>query len=95
VIWAGGVGRADLATGKIADADTMFRIASITKCFVGLAVMKLKEQGKISLDARVSDIAPEIPIVNPWEKTNPVTVAELLEHTGGLHDYSGRRQLRF
>jgi len=57
--------------------------------------MKLKEQGKISLDARVSDIAPEIPIVNPWEKTNPVTVAELLEHTGGLHDYSGRRQLRF
>jgi CubicO group peptidase (beta-lactamase class C family) len=50
--------------------------------------MRLKEQGKISLDARVSDIAPEIPIVKPWDKTNPVTVAELLEHTGGLHGYS-------
>jgi hypothetical protein len=30
--------------------------------------MKLKEQGKIYLDEKVSDIAPEIPIVNPCDK---------------------------
>src|SRR6266851_2935914 len=34
VIWAGGVGKADLATNKDVTADTMFRIGSITKGFV-------------------------------------------------------------
>src|ERR1700674_2604375 len=50
VIWAGGAGKADLANDKDVTADTMFRIGSITKGFVALSILKLQEEGKISLD---------------------------------------------
>jgi CubicO group peptidase (beta-lactamase class C family) len=88
VIWTGGVGKADLAANKDVAADTMFRVGSITKSFVALSILKLQEQGKVSLDTRVSELAPEIPIVNPWDRTDPVRVANLLEHTAGFNDFS-------
>ncbi|MGO9454144.1 MAG: serine hydrolase domain-containing protein [Candidatus Binataceae bacterium] len=87
VIWTGGVGKADLASGRDVDADTMFRIGSITKGFVALSLLQLQEKGKISLDAKVADVAPEVPIVNPWEQTDPVRIANLLEHTAGFDDF--------
>lgn len=87
VIWTGGVGKADLATGRAVTADTMFRIGSITKSFVALSILKLQEEGKVSLESRVADVAPEVPIVNPWAKTDPVRVADLLEHTAGFDDF--------
>jgi len=88
VIWTGGVGKADLGASKDVTADTMFRVGSITKGFVALSILKLQEQGKISLDEKVSELAPEIPIVNPWDRTDPVRVANLLEHTAGFNDFS-------
>ncbi len=86
VIWTGGVGKADLAANREVTADTMFRIGSITKGFTALSILKLQELGKISLDAKVSDLAPEVPIVNPWQRTDPVRVVNLLEHTSGFSD---------
>jgi CubicO group peptidase (beta-lactamase class C family) len=88
VMWVGGVGKADLAANKDVTADTMFRIGSITKGFVALSILKLQEEGKIALDEKVSDLAPEITIVNPWSSTNPVRVVNLLEHTAGFNDFS-------
>ena len=87
VLWTGGVGKADLASGRDVDGDTMFRVGSITKGFVALSLLKLQEQGKISLDAKVSDLAPEVPIANRWERSDPVRVANLLEHTAGFDDF--------
>jgi CubicO group peptidase (beta-lactamase class C family) len=87
VIWAGGIGKANLATGRNVDADTMFRIGSITKGFVALSILQLQEQGKVSLNDRVSELAPEFPMVNPWERTDPVRIANLLEHTAGFEDF--------
>jgi CubicO group peptidase (beta-lactamase class C family) len=87
VTWAGGVGKADLASGRDVDGDTMFRIGSITKGFVALSLLQLQEKGKISLDAKVLDLAPEVPILNPWVLTDPVHVANLLEHTAGFDDF--------
>src|SRR5580704_9346111 len=87
VVWTGGVGKADLATNRDVTADTMFRVGSITKGFVALSALQLAERGKLSLDEKVSDVAPEIPVVNPWAATNPVTLAQLLEHTAGFDDY--------
>jgi CubicO group peptidase (beta-lactamase class C family) len=87
VIWTGGVGKADLASGRDADADTMFRIGSITKGFVALSILQLQENGKLSLDAKVADLVPEVPIVNRWEQTDPVRIANLLEHTAGFDDF--------
>ena len=87
VIWAGGVGKADLASGRDVDGDTLFRIGSITKGFVALSLLQLQEKGKISLDTPVRDIAPEVPIHNPWEPTDPVRIANLLEYTAGFDDF--------
>jgi CubicO group peptidase (beta-lactamase class C family) len=86
VIWAGGVGKADLAAGKDVSADTMFRAGSISKSFVALALLKMQEEGRIDLNTKLADLAGEIPVHNPWEATNPVRVVNLLEHTAGFDD---------
>lgn len=95
VTWSAGIGSADLARKTPATADTLFRVGSITKSFVALALLKLSEHGAINLDARLKDIAPEIPVENPWDKTDPVTVAEVLEHTAGFDDMHFPRLYNF
>jgi CubicO group peptidase (beta-lactamase class C family) len=87
VIWAGGVGKANLASGKAVDADTIFRIGSISKGFVALSLLQLQERGKTSLETSVSEVAPELHIANRWERSDPVRIAHLLEHTAGLDDF--------
>jgi CubicO group peptidase (beta-lactamase class C family) len=86
VLWCGGFGKADIAAGRDIACDTEFRVGSISKTFVSLALLKLSEAGKINLEAKVSDLAPEIPLKNDWDSTNPVRVANLLEHTAGIDD---------
>ncbi|RYZ94078.1 MAG: class C beta-lactamase-related serine hydrolase, partial [Moraxellaceae bacterium] len=51
-----------------------------------LSVLKLVEEGKLHLNDKLSDLAPEIYFDNPWEKTNPVLLVHLLEHTTGWDD---------
>jgi CubicO group peptidase (beta-lactamase class C family) len=53
---------------------------------VALALLKLQEEGKINLYARLQDVAPEIPFKNRWEATHPVRIVNLLEHTAGFDD---------
>ncbi len=84
--WVASVGKADLKTGRAADADTLFRIGSISKMFAALAVLKLAEEGKLSLDDKVRDRVPDVHFENPWEDTHPVRIAHLLEHTTGWDD---------
>jgi CubicO group peptidase (beta-lactamase class C family) len=86
VIWAGGVGYRDTGAKRPVTADTLFRVGSITKGFVAVALLQLVERGKLDLHANLRDIAPEIPVDNPWEASSPVTVAEVLEHTAGFDD---------
>ena len=86
VLWAGGVGVADRASRRPVTADTLFRVGSISKSFIGLALVKLAEQGRIDLRARVKDLAPELAIGNRWAAEQPITVAHLLEHTAGFDD---------
>jgi len=86
ILWVAGFGTADIATGKAVDTDTLFRIGSITKSFVSLAVLQLQEQGKLSLDDTLGELAPEIAFSNPWEESDPVRLVHLLEHTTGFED---------
>jgi CubicO group peptidase (beta-lactamase class C family) len=86
IVWAGGVGVADRARKLPVTADTLFRVGSITKSFIGLAFLRLAERGRVDLRARVRDLAPEIAIDNRWEREEPITVAHLLEHTAGFDD---------
>ena len=50
VIWADAVGVADVESGEDATPDHQYRIASITKTFTAVAVMQLRDEGKLSLD---------------------------------------------
>ncbi len=90
VVFAKGYGYADVAKKTPATADTPFRAGSISKSFTSVAIMTLVEQGKLSLDDKLADRAPEIRFVNPWEKTNPIRLVNLLEHTTGWPDISTR-----
>ncbi len=79
-------GLADVASRKQAMPETVFRAGSISKNFVGVAVMMLVEEGKLDLNAKLADLAPEIKFTNPWESTDPVRLVHLMEHTTGFDD---------
>jgi len=90
VLWCGGIGKADLAQNRDIACDTEFRAGSISKTFVSLALLKLEEEGRINLQSRLQDVAPEVPAKNPWESTNPLRITNLLEHTAGFDDMALR-----
>lgn len=85
-IWAAGLGIADVASGRMATADTLFRIGSVSKSFASLSVLALVEEGKLSLEDTIRSRAPEIAFQNPWEATDPVRLVHVLEHTAGFDD---------
>lgn len=70
-------------TAEPVTAGTLFRLASISKMLVAQSVMKLVEQGQLSLDDRVRDLVPEVAFNNPWADTHPVRLVHLLEHATG------------
>lgn len=86
VLFAGGLGYANLQTQAKATRETWFRMGSITKNFTALGVLYLLHEGKLHLNDKVSVIAPEIGIGNRWKATAPVRVVHLLEHTAGFDD---------
>ncbi|MCG7547391.1 serine hydrolase domain-containing protein [Pseudoalteromonas sp. Of7M-16] len=79
-----GFGFANIQTQQPVTSDTQFRIASITKTFVTLAVLKLVDEGKLSLDDSVykhlSDFRPKV-LPNNSDK---ITVRDLLTHQSGI-----------
>jgi len=60
--------------------DSQFRLASVSKQFTGMAIMKLKAAGKLDYDQQVNTILTDFPY-------NNITVRQLLHHTSGLTDY--------
>lgn len=86
ILFAGGFGYANLDKQHRVDGQTQFHLASITKFFVAMGIQQMIAKGKLKLEDRIRDIAPEIPFNNPWETTDPVRVVHLLEHTAGFED---------
>lgn len=86
-VWIAGLGKADIEKDIDANENTMFRIGSTSKMFVALAILKLQEEGRVSLKEKVRDLIPEIWFENKWEDTNPILVEHLLEHTTGWDDW--------
>lgn len=84
--WVAGLGMADLASGRAATEETLFRIGSVSKGFVSLAILMLVDEGKLSLEDRIQDLAPEILFSNQWETSEPLRVVHLLENTTGWED---------
>ncbi len=85
-VWIGALGKANIESDVDADEHTLFRIGSTSKMFVALSILKLVEEGKLSLDDRVADLAPGVVFENQWESTDPIRLVHLLEHTTGWDD---------
>jgi len=85
-IYVGGIGVRDRASQAPMEADTAFRVGSMSKSVIALGVMRLVDQGKLDVDRPLREIIPDVEIDNPWEATAPVTLAQCLEHTAGFDD---------
>ncbi len=83
VLWSGARGIADLEHGVAMETDMVFRLASLTKQFTGVAVLMLAERGKLDVDEPIQRYLPDY---DTGGKT--VTVAQLLDHTGGIPSYT-------
>lgn len=75
-------GLANLEWQQRVTPDTLFQLASSTKPFTGLLLMRLQEAGKLSLDASVAQYLPDAP--DAWR---PVTVRHLADHSSGIPDH--------
>jgi CubicO group peptidase (beta-lactamase class C family) len=95
LIYEGAFGKRTLNAAAPMTADTVFRIASMTKAVTSVAAMQLVEQGKIQLDQPIASIIPafgdlqvlvgfygDTPALRP--PTRQATVRQLLTHTSGL-----------
>ncbi|GIJ46060.1 serine hydrolase [Virgisporangium aliadipatigenens] len=80
-------GVADLETGRPLPPDPYLRIGSTTKAFVAVVVLQLAGEGRLSLDDPVERHLPGV-VSGNGNDGGTVTVAQLLQHTSGLYDYS-------
>jgi CubicO group peptidase (beta-lactamase class C family) len=89
--WARGYGVRSIG-GPAVTADTMFQAGSISKPVATMAALKLVEQGKLSLDVDINTLLKSWKLPSdPVTGGKPVTLRELLTHTGGttVHGFPG------
>jgi CubicO group peptidase (beta-lactamase class C family) len=82
---SGGAGTLVVGTDEPPSASSVFRIASMTKSFTAAAVLSLRDEGRLRLDDRAGDLAPELAAVRPPTSDSPaLTVRHLLSMASGL-----------
>ena len=86
LIYARGFGYADLENRTPVQPDALFRIASVSKTITAAAIMKLVEEGKLTLDDPVAPLIADLgppagAIADP--RWGQITIRHLLNHTGG------------
>lgn len=81
-IFAGSFGFADAKSGQKLDANTRFRIGSISKTFVAVLVMQAVESGKISLSDPLSLFFPAL------KNAENISIEDMLRHQSGIFNYT-------
>jgi CubicO group peptidase (beta-lactamase class C family) len=92
----GTAGLRDVAANSPVDADTVFRIASMTKSFTAMSILKLRDDGKLSLDDPAERYVPEMKGFRyPTSDSPKITIRHLLSHSAGFPEDNpwGDRQL--
>jgi CubicO group peptidase (beta-lactamase class C family)/predicted alpha/beta-fold hydrolase len=70
-------------TGVEVTTDSLFQIGSMTKVWTATLALQLVDEGKLDLDAPISDVLPELALRNP-DVAKQVTMRHLLTHTSGI-----------
>ncbi|MGB8129025.1 MAG: serine hydrolase domain-containing protein [Candidatus Angelobacter sp.] len=82
LIFAKGYGMFDVENNVPASADTVYRIASVSKSLTATAAMRLVDEHRLELDAPVQKYCPTFP-----KKQWPITVRNILTHQSGIRHY--------
>src|SRR5215510_6956204 len=81
----GVTGYRDVPSKAPVTPDTVFRIASMTKSFTAMAILKLRDEGKLSLDDPAEKYVPEMKaLVYPTSDSPKITIRHLLSHAAGF-----------
>jgi len=81
----GTTGMRDVVARRPVEADTIFRIASMTKSFTAMAILKLRDEGRLALDDPAERYVPELTgLTYPTGDAPRLTVRHLLSHAGGF-----------
>lgn len=85
LVHVAGLGVRDLESRRPVDADTRFRIASMSKAFTALTVLKLRDDGRVRLDALAEEYVPELRGWRyPTADAPRIRVRDLLHHAAGF-----------
>jgi len=85
VAHVGATGYRELASKSAVDENTVFRIASMTKSFTAMAILKLRDEGKLSLDDPAERYVPELNGLRyPTTDSPRITIRHLLSHAEGF-----------
>jgi CubicO group peptidase (beta-lactamase class C family) len=75
-------GYKDFASHILNDSNTIFQIGSVTKQFTAAVILKLQEEGKLSVQDKLSKYFPQ------FKYADDITIENLLTHTSGIHNYT-------
>ncbi|MFC2112698.1 serine hydrolase domain-containing protein [Bacteroidota bacterium] len=93
LVYAKGFGYADEENAELVDPNHVFRLASISKLITAIAVMRLEEEGKLSLDSKVFGptgiLNDSIYMEYPDPRVENITIRHLLVHRAGWSRYYG------
>ena len=85
LVYSGSVGYTDLSQHQPVNSRSLFRIASMTKSFTALAILKLRDEGRLNLEDPVYRYIPEIKkMIALTADAPPITIRHLLSHSAGF-----------
>jgi CubicO group peptidase (beta-lactamase class C family) len=89
LVWARGFGFADVKAKIPMSPETKFRMASHSKLFTAIAIMQLREEGKLRLDDPVEKYLPWFKAAPAGDDDGQITIEQLLSHSSGLQREAG------
>ena len=89
LVWAKGFGFADITAKAAMTPTTKFRMASHSKLFTAIAIMQLREAGKLHLDDPVANYLTWFKARPTGDDDGPITIEQLLSHSSGLQREAG------
>jgi CubicO group peptidase (beta-lactamase class C family) len=89
LVWARGFGFADVDAKTPMTPKTKFRMASHSKLFTAIAIMQLREEGKLRLDDPVAKYLTWFKAKPAGDDDGPITIEQLLSHSSGLQREAG------
>lgn len=84
ILWSKGYGMADLEKEVTSSPSTIYSICSISKLFTSVAIMQLRDAGKLRLEDLVADHLSWFNLQQQFPDTGPITIRSVLTHSSGL-----------